>query len=117
LQESPGSISTPLLNSRIPVVNFVLDEEELLLFAITPNHGAAARKAGSRGQERPCRAAACFSRRETLTQRLTIYLDDNPVDIIAPGPGHTMGDVYMFFPNQRSLTLATHGPFLNADTV
>jgi cyclase len=40
---------------------------------------------------------------ETLTQRLTIYLDDNPVEIIAPGPGHTLGDVYVFFPNQRSV--------------
>jgi cyclase len=40
---------------------------------------------------------------ETLTQQLIIYIDDNPVEIIAPGPGHTMGDVYVFFPNQRSV--------------
>jgi cyclase len=40
---------------------------------------------------------------ETLTDRLTIYLDDDPVEIVAPGPGHTMGDVYVFFPNQRSV--------------
>jgi cyclase len=40
---------------------------------------------------------------QTLTQELTIYLDSEPVEIIAPGPGHTMGDVYVFFPNQRSV--------------
>jgi cyclase len=40
---------------------------------------------------------------QTLTQELTIYLDSDPVEIIAPGPGHTMGDVYVFFPNQRSV--------------
>jgi glyoxylase-like metal-dependent hydrolase (beta-lactamase superfamily II) len=40
---------------------------------------------------------------ETLTDRLMIYLDDDPVEIVAPGPGHTMGDVYVFFPNQRSV--------------
>lgn len=40
---------------------------------------------------------------QTLSQRLTVYLDDDPVEIIAPGPGHTMGDVYVFFPNQRSV--------------
>jgi cyclase len=41
---------------------------------------------------------------ETLEKRLTVYLDDDdPVEIVAPGPGHTMGDVYVFFPNQRSV--------------
>jgi len=40
---------------------------------------------------------------ETLTERLTIYLDEDPVEIIAPGPGHTKGDVYVFFPRQRSV--------------
>ena len=40
---------------------------------------------------------------ETLVERLTIYLDDDAVEIFAPGPGHTMGDVYVFFPNQRSV--------------
>lgn len=39
----------------------------------------------------------------TFDQRLTVYLDDDPVEIVAPGPGHTMGDVYVFFPNQRSV--------------
>jgi cyclase len=39
----------------------------------------------------------------TFDQRLTVYLGDDPVEIVAPGPGHTMGDVYVFFPNQRSV--------------
>ena len=42
---------------------------------------------------------------ETVTQQLTIYIDDDPVQIIAPGPGHTLGDVYVYFPNQRSVAM------------
>ena len=40
---------------------------------------------------------------QTLTQRLTVFLDADPVEIAAPGPGHTMGDVYVFFSNHRSV--------------
>lgn len=40
----------------------------------------------------------------TVTQKLTVYVDDNPVEIIAPGPGHTMGDVYVYFPKQRTVS-------------
>jgi cyclase len=40
---------------------------------------------------------------ETLERELIVYLDEDPVEIVAPGPGHTMGDVYVFFPNQRSI--------------
>lgn len=39
----------------------------------------------------------------TFDQRLTVYLGDDPVEIVSPGPGHTMGDVYVFFPKQRSV--------------
>ena len=40
----------------------------------------------------------------TFDQRLTVFLDDDRVEIVAPGPGHTMGDVYVFFPSQRSVS-------------
>ena len=40
---------------------------------------------------------------ETIGDRLTIYIDDDPVEIIAPGPAHTMGDIYVFFPKQRTV--------------
>ena len=53
----------------------------------------------NRDAQRPTFRAAT----ETLTARMTIYLDNDPVEIVAPGPGHTMGDVYVFFPNQRSV--------------
>src|SRR5215472_9211450 len=33
---------------------------------------------------------------ETVSDKLTIYIDDDPVEIIAPGPAHTMGDLYVF---------------------
>jgi cyclase len=48
---------------------------------------------------------------ETLTQQLTLYLDNNPVEIVASGPAHTLGDVYVFFPNQRAV--ATGDLFMN----
>ena len=48
---------------------------------------------------------------ETLAQKVTIYLDDDPVEIISPGPAHTMGDVYVFFPKQR--TVAAGDIFMN----
>lgn len=40
---------------------------------------------------------------ETVGDKLTIYMDDDPVEIIAAGPAHTMGDVYVFFPKQRTV--------------
>jgi glyoxylase-like metal-dependent hydrolase (beta-lactamase superfamily II) len=40
---------------------------------------------------------------ETVGEKLTIYIDDDPVEIVAPGPAHTMGDVYVFFPKQRTV--------------
>jgi len=39
----------------------------------------------------------------TLTQKLTIYMGDIPVEIIAAWPAHTMGDVYVYFPQQRAV--------------
>jgi cyclase len=40
---------------------------------------------------------------ETVSDKLTIYIDEDPVEIIAPGPAHTMGDLYVFFPTQRTV--------------
>ena len=40
---------------------------------------------------------------ETFTDKLTIYLGDNPVEIIAAWPAHTLGDVYVYFPKQRAV--------------
>lgn len=40
---------------------------------------------------------------ETVGDKLTIYVDDDPVEIVAPGPAHTMGDLYVFFPRQRTV--------------
>ena len=42
---------------------------------------------------------------ETLEKKITIYLGDDPVEIISPGPAHTMGDVYVFFPHQRTVAM------------
>jgi cyclase len=63
-------------------------------------HGAAA-------ENRPVFRAASL----TFLQRLTIYVDGDPVEIISPGPAHTMGDVYVYFPNQK--TIATGDLFMS----
>ena len=47
---------------------------------------------------------------ETVEQKLTVFLDDIPVEIILAGPAHTMGDVYVYFPRQR--TVATGDLYL-----
>lgn len=47
---------------------------------------------------------------ETFDQKLTIFVDDNPVEVISAGPAHTMGDVYVYFPKQR--TVATGDLYL-----
>ncbi len=60
--------------------------------------------AGGDGQ-RPAQATAAFRAATlTFTQELTVYIDDDPVEIFSPGPGHTMGDVYVFFPKQRTVS-------------
>lgn len=41
---------------------------------------------------------------ETFSQKLTIYLGDNPVEMIAAWPAHTMGDIYVYFPKQRTVS-------------
>jgi cyclase len=40
---------------------------------------------------------------ETVSDKMTIYIDDDPVEIIVAGPAHTMGDLYVFFPKQRTV--------------
>lgn len=40
---------------------------------------------------------------ETFQQTLTIFIDDNPVEVISAGPAHTMGDVYVYFPKQKAV--------------
>jgi cyclase len=47
---------------------------------------------------------------ETLEQKLTIFLDDIPVEIVLVGAAHTLGDVYVYFPKQR--TVATGDLYL-----
>ncbi len=46
----------------------------------------------------------------TIAQKLTIYMGDEPVEIIAAWPAHTMGDVYVYFPKER--TVATGDLYL-----
>lgn len=41
---------------------------------------------------------------ETFSQKLTVYLGENPVEIIAAWPAHTMGDIYVYFPKQRTVS-------------
>lgn len=48
---------------------------------------------------------------ETFTDRLTLHLGDNEVDIYYPGKAHTLGDAVVYFSPQR--VVATGDLFLN----
>lgn len=47
----------------------------------------------------------------TFSDRIWVYVDGEPVEIYAPGPGHTMGDAVVFFPGERAV--ATGDLFMN----
>jgi cyclase len=42
---------------------------------------------------------------ETLEKELTVYIGNDPARIVSPGPAHTMGDLYVYFPNQRTVAM------------
>lgn len=79
------------------VISSPFTRERTLQLIAQPANGAAA---AQQNAPKPAFRAAI----ETLTQKLTVYIDDTPVEITAPGPGHTMGDVYVFFPKQRTVS-------------
>jgi cyclase len=39
----------------------------------------------------------------TFRKKITVYLDDEPVEVYATGPGHTMGDAVVYFPEEKSV--------------
>lgn len=41
----------------------------------------------------------------TFTDKITIYLGDEPVEIIPAWPAHTMGDIYVYFPKERTVAM------------
>jgi cyclase len=41
----------------------------------------------------------------TFGEKLTVYLGDEPVEIVSAWPAHTMGDVYVYFPNERTVAM------------
>lgn len=42
--------------------------------------------------------------REALRAPTTLYLDGEPVEIYAPGPGHTEGDAVVYFPEEKAVS-------------
>ncbi|MFZ0879815.1 MAG: MBL fold metallo-hydrolase [Candidatus Acidiferrales bacterium] len=40
----------------------------------------------------------------TFTQKMTVHLGDEPVEIVAAWPAHTMGDIYVYFPKERTVS-------------
>jgi len=41
----------------------------------------------------------------TFSEKMTVYLGDEPVEIVSAGPAHTMGDVYVYFPKERTVAM------------
>jgi cyclase len=77
------------------IVSSPFTREKTIAVAAATSRPAAARPAGHEFMFRPAT--------ETFTEKLTIYLGDDPVEIMAAWPAHTLGDVYVYFPNQRSV--------------
>jgi cyclase len=47
----------------------------------------------------------------TFTKEIDVYLDGEPVEIYSTGPGHTMGDAVVYFPEEKAV--ATGDLFMN----
>lgn len=47
----------------------------------------------------------------TFAKKVTVYLDNEPVEIYATGPGHTMDDAVIYFPEEKAVS--TGDLFLN----
>ena len=84
------------------IISSPFTREKTIAVAEATSKPGAARPAGHEFMFRPAT--------ETFTDKLTIYLGDNPVEVIAAWPAHTMGDVYVYFPKQR--TVATGDIYL-----
>lgn len=69
-------------------------EKTIEVFAATSKPDAA-RPAGHEFVFRPAA--------ETFAQKMTVYLGDEPVEIVAAWPAHTMGDVYVYFPKEHAV--------------
>jgi cyclase len=61
----------------------------------------------------PGRLAAYSAARDKIafSNRMTLYLGGNTIEIYFPGPAHTLGDAVVYFPQQRAI--ATGDLFLN----
>jgi cyclase len=84
------------------IISSPFTREKTIAVAAATSKPEAARPAGHEFVFRPAT--------ETFTEKLTIYLGDDPVEILAAWPAHTLGDVYVYFPKQR--TVATGDLYL-----
>jgi cyclase len=77
------------------VISSPFTREKTIAVAAAISKAGAAKTPGSEFVFRPAT--------ETFTQKLTVFLGDEPVEIVAAWPAHTMGDVYVYFPRERSV--------------
>ncbi len=77
------------------IISSPFTRERTITVAEATSKPGAARPAGHEFMFRPAT--------ETFTDKLTVYLGDYPVEVIAAWPAHTLGDVYVYFPMQRAV--------------
>ncbi len=85
------------------IISTVFTREAALQLMAQMAKRAAARAGGPRFAFRPATL--------TFTKRITVYLDGEPVEIYSTGPGHTMGDAVVYFPEEKAV--ATGDLFMN----
>lgn len=78
------------------IISSPFTREKTIALAAENSKADSSRPAGSEFVFRPATM--------TMSQKLTIYLGDDPVEIMAAWPAHTMGDVYVYFPKQRTVS-------------
>jgi cyclase len=85
------------------IISTVFTREATLPLITQMSKRAAAHAGGPRFAFRPATL--------TFTKEITVYLDGEPVEIYATGPGHTMGDAVVYFPEEKAV--ATGDLFMN----
>jgi cyclase len=78
------------------IISSLFTREKTIALATRASGAESPRPDGSEFAFRPATV--------TFSQKLTIYLGDNAVEIEAAWPAHTMGDIYVYFPKQRTVS-------------
>jgi cyclase len=85
-----------IVGPNATIVSSPFTREKTVALAAKSSSGPPAQTGGSEFMFRPASV--------TVSQELTIYIGDDPVEIRPAWPAHTIGDVYVYFPKERTVS-------------